>query len=194
MVSVDELPEIKPDQEDFTQIDVRLKVIELHRDEWQLTGGYSGYQGAFLGGSFSTVNFLGAGEKMELVLEYGERSKNYIAGFSEPYLFDNLLSFRFSLFNRDIVYPDLFERRGKGIQLGFDAKFKDYWWTGISYKFEEVEVDPSGFEKDGSLASQNLSSFTAFLSKDTVDNPFFPTEGMRCFLSCSLAGSSPSSC
>ncbi|MGD2245496.1 MAG: outer membrane protein assembly factor BamA [Candidatus Aminicenantes bacterium] len=189
MVRIEENPEIRSVPEDHTKINVHLQVEELYRDEWQLTGGYNGYQGAFIGGSFSTVNFLGAGGKLDLVLEYGERSKNYVVGFFEPYLFDKPLSFRFRLFNRDIVYPGLFNRIGKGIQLGFDAKVGDYWWAGIGYDFEQVDVSSYGIEESENGTDQNISRFSAFLFKDTVDDPFFPSEGVRYLLSCGFAGS-----
>lgn len=156
---------------------------ELYRDEWQLTGGYSGYQGAFIGGSFTTVNFLGAGEKLDVVLEYGGRFKNYVIGFTELYLFDKPLSFRFRLFNRDAVYPDLFNRVGKGIQWGFDANVGNYWHAGVGHDFEQVDVVSCGIEAIDNITGQNISSVSALLFRDTVDNPFFPSEGMRCLFS-----------
>ncbi len=141
------------------------------------------------GGSFSTANFLGAGEKLDLMLEYGERSKNYVFGFSEPYLFDKPLSFMLRLFNRDVVYPDLFNKIGKGIQLGFNAKVDDYCWAGIDYDFEQVDVVSYGIEESEGVTDQNISRFSVFLFRDTVDNPFFPSEGMRYLVSCGFAGS-----
>ncbi|MFC2169951.1 outer membrane protein assembly factor, partial [Acidobacteriota bacterium] len=189
MVNIVEFPEIRSNPEDLTQIDVYLRVVEFYKDEWQLTGGYSGYQGVFIGGSFSTVNFLGASEKLDLMFEYGERSKNYVIGFSEPYLFDKHVSFSFRLFNRDVVYPNLFNRNGKGIRLGFDANVEDYWRAGVGYDFEQVDVASYGIEESERVTDQNISSISAFLFRDTVDNPFFPSEGMRCLFSCGFAGS-----
>lgn len=189
IVRITEFPEIRSDPADPTRINVHLKVEERYRDEWQLTGGYSGYQGVFIGGSFSTVNFLGAGEKFELMLEYGDRSKSYIIGFYEPYLFDKLLSFKFKLFNRDVVFPDLFNRNGKGIQLDFDSKVRNYWWAGVGYDLEIVNVDSIGLENNEGVTDQSVSSLSTFVYRNTVDSPFFPTGGMRCLLSCKWAGS-----
>jgi outer membrane protein insertion porin family len=188
MVRLEDSPEIRLYSENPTQIDLSLKVAEVYTNEWQLTGGYSGYQGAFFGGNLSTVDFLGAGEKLDLKVEYGERSKNYSIGFFEPYLFDRSLSFRFGLFQRDVVYPDLFDRKGRGIQLGFDVKVEDYWWAGVGYNFEQVDAASYGIGESESATDQNISSVSGFLFRDSVDNPLFPSEGMRCSLSCELAG------
>jgi outer membrane protein insertion porin family len=92
------------------------------------------------------------------------------------------------LFNRDVVYPDLFNKIGKGIQLGFDAKVGDYWRAGVGYDFEQLDVANFGIEEGESVADQNIGSISAFLFRDTVDNPFFPSDGMRCLLSCAFAG------
>jgi outer membrane protein insertion porin family len=189
MVRIEEFPEIRVDPEDPTQIDVYLKIVELYKDEWLLTGGYSGYQGAFIGGSFSTVNFFRAGEKLDLMIEYGERSKRYEFGFSEPYLFDMPISFSLRFFNRDIVWPNLFNKIGKGLQLGFDVKVDEYWRAGVGYDFEQVDVVSYGVEEIESLADQNLGSISVFMFRDTVDNPFFPSGGTRLLLSCGFAGS-----
>lgn len=189
LARIEEPPEIKPDPENPALLDVELKLIERYRNEWNLTGGYSGYQGPYIGGNVSLVDFLGAGEQIDLLLEYGEKSQNYIIGFLKPYLFDRLFSFRSRFFDRDIFYADLFKRSGQGIQVGFDMKIKDYWWAGLGYEFDDVRVDAPGMPGNGSLPGQNISRVSAFLTRDTVDNPFFPAKGTRVWLSAGYADS-----
>lgn len=189
MMGLEEQPELNSDPKNPSQVDIDLKVVEKIRNEWQLTGGYTGYQGAYFGGNLSVVDFLGAGEKMDLRLEYGERSKSYEIGFSEPYLFGRPASLRLDFFNRDIVYPDLFSRIGEGIRLGLDAHMEDYWWAGASYVFERVDAATFGTDESESLADQNISRISFVLFRDTVDNPFFPSGGMRCLFSWGFAGS-----
>jgi len=184
---IEDDPQISPDPKNPSKIDVHLKVEEIHRDEWQLTGGYSGYQGAFIGGSLSAVDFFGASEKLSLMIEYGERSKNYTVGYLKPYLFDKLVSFRFRLFNKEDVYPGLFDRKGKGMHLGFDAEFEDYWQAGLGYNYERVDVSSYGIEGNDQGSFKNISSISIVLFRDTVKNPLFPEGGMRCMLSAELA-------
>jgi len=189
MARIEEYPDIRTDPENPDEIDVHLKIIELYRNEWQLTGGYSGYQGAFVGGSLSAVDVLGAGKKLDLVLEYGERSKNYMIGFLEPYVFDGPLSLRFMVLGRDVVYPGLFQKNGKGIRLGLDAKAGDYWRTGIGYDLEHVDAAAYDIEGGESPSDRTIGIITASLFKDTIDNLFFPSAGMRWLWSFGFAGS-----
>ncbi len=189
MAQIEESPEIQLDPEDDTRLNISLKVVEVYRNEWQLTGGYSGYQGAFLGGNLSVVNFLGAGEKLDLMLEYGERFKDYMVGFFKPYIFDRPLSFSFSLFNRDVVYPDLFNRKGKGVQVGLDVKIEDYWRAGVGWSVEQVDAASRGAEESENAVDHDLSMASAFLLRNSVDDPFFPSKGMRFLFSFGFAAS-----
>lgn len=189
IVKIEDRPDIAPDPDVPSQIDVQLKVVEVHENQWQLGGGYSGYQGVYLGGSVSAVDCLGAGEIFDLSLEYGDRSKVYEMGFSKPYLFDDLVSVSFRLFYQDILYPELFVRKGKGLQGGVEAQIKGYWWGALNYRFEGINAAPSGMEAVDSTVGQNLGAATVYLYRDTVDDLFFPTEGARCLLSFGYAGS-----
>ena len=65
LVDLEKDPDIKPNPDDPTQIDVQVNVKELQRNNIQFTAGYSGYEGTFVAFSYSTVNFLGAGENLE---------------------------------------------------------------------------------------------------------------------------------
>ncbi len=186
---IEEPPEMKPDQKEPAQMDVYLDLVDRYSNEWQLTGGYSGYQGLYFGGKFSLADFLGKGEIIDLLLEYGQRTKNYVFGLSKPYLFDRLICLRSKVYDRDIVYTGLFERRGKGAQVGLDLKIKGYWWAGVEYDFERVGVGTAGIEIGEIITDENISSLSAFLSRDTVDNLFFPSNGSRCWISVDLADS-----
>jgi outer membrane protein insertion porin family len=189
MVKIEEPPEIRQVPEHLTQIDVHMQVTELHRDEWQLTGGYSGYQGLFIGGSLSTVNLVGKGRKFDLALEYGERSKFYSAMFRVPYLFDRQISFRGGIYQKEFVYPELFTRKAQGFELGFTTKVRDYIWIGVDYYWEKVDVNSYGRQRSESIREQNISSISGYLFRNTVEDLFFPTKGMRLSAVCEFSGS-----
>ncbi len=61
LVDLEKDPDIKPDPDDPTKMNVTVNVKELQRNNIQFTAGYSGYEGTFVAFSYSTVNFLGAG-------------------------------------------------------------------------------------------------------------------------------------
>jgi outer membrane protein insertion porin family len=69
-------PDIRPSATADNKVDVTFKVEEQNRNQFTFGGGVSGYEGAFLNASFSTANFLGAGETVSLAVQTGSRTKN----------------------------------------------------------------------------------------------------------------------
>ncbi len=195
LVELDGEPDIQPNPEDPTQINVDLKVTELQRNNIQFTAGYSGYQGAFVAISYGTVNFLGAGENLNLMFQYGKRIRNYSFGFTEPYIFDRPMSVGFNIYNRWMVYPYLYDRKGKGIDLTFGARIQGYWRTSITYGYEYVDIAPSsetysddasyynpysyygGYPYYGGYGKYTISSIYPTLYRNTVDSPLTPSRG-----------------
>jgi len=90
--------EIKRNLKDGT-VDIALKVKEKGKQSIGLTGGVSGIAGSFIGLSYQTNNFLGLGETLTFSTEFGDRQRNFLFGFTEPYLFDRPISTGFTLFS-----------------------------------------------------------------------------------------------
>ena len=76
----------------------RFKVEEQNRNQFTFGGGVSGLEGTFINASFSTANFLGAGETFQLSAQSGRRTKNYQLAVTEPYLFDRPITAGFDVF------------------------------------------------------------------------------------------------
>jgi outer membrane protein insertion porin family len=89
--------EIKRNVKEST-VDIQLKVKEKGKQSIGLSGGISGISGSFIGLSYQTNNFLGLGETLTFSAEVGDRQKNFLFGFTEPYLFDRPISTGFTLF------------------------------------------------------------------------------------------------
>ncbi len=90
--------EIKRNVKDGT-VDLTLKVKEKGKQSIGLTGGISGIAGSFVGLSYQTNNFLGLGETLTFSAEFGDRQRNFLFGFTEPYLFDRPISTGFTIFS-----------------------------------------------------------------------------------------------
>jgi outer membrane protein insertion porin family len=73
-------------------------VKEKGRQQIQLNGGVSGYQGSFFGLEYSTNNLLGYGESLSVAVSGGNRSKSVSFGFTEPYLMGKPISLGFQVF------------------------------------------------------------------------------------------------
>jgi outer membrane protein insertion porin family len=100
---------LKPEDENVTDrklsekegtVDLTLKVREKGKNSIGLTGGVSGLAGAFVGINYSTNNLFGLGETLEVQASVGNRQRNILFGFTEPYLFDRPLQFGFTVYNR----------------------------------------------------------------------------------------------
>jgi len=105
--------QLKPDDPNVTDkkldeknglVDLTLKVHEKGKNSIGLNGGVSGLEGAFVGLNYSTNNFLGRGETLQLQFSFGNLAKSATFGFTQPYMFDRPLQFGFTVFYNKISY------------------------------------------------------------------------------------------
>ncbi|MBZ5720943.1 MAG: outer membrane protein assembly factor BamA [Acidobacteriia bacterium] len=101
--------QLKPDDPNVTDrhlnekdgtVDLTLKVHEKGKNSIGLTGGVSGLSGSFIGLSYSTNNFLGLGETLTVQANIGNRQRDLLFGFTEPYLWDRPLQLGFTVYTR----------------------------------------------------------------------------------------------
>jgi len=196
LVDLEKEPDIKPNPDDPTQIDVQVNVKELQRNNIQFTAGYSGYEGTFVALSYSTVNFLGAGETLEFMVQTGKRVKNYSFGFTEPYLWDQPITVGFNVFDRRIDYPYLYNQKSRGIDLTLGARLAGYWRTNVTYSYQNVDVSVpdnsayySYYSSGYGVGKYNISSIEPLLYRSTIDSPLTPSRGTMFTLAFKFAGS-----
>ncbi len=156
--------EVKPDPKTKT-VDVNIKVKEKSQQSIGLTGGVSGISGSFLGINYTTNNFMGRGESLELSLMGGTRTTSYILSFTEPYLLDTRWSMGVSIFNTRYRYDtyslfgltdfttgtptELFTQRTTGATLTMSRRLGyTFWSLGGSYSYQNITIDniAPGFE------------------------------------------------
>lgn len=194
-------PDLKSHPDNPALMDVTLNVTELQRNNIQFSAGYSGYDGTFIMLNYSTVNFLGAGEKLDIMLQQGKRIKSYMFGFTEPYFLDLPINLGFNVFKRYTYYPGLYETNRKGINLTFGSRIRGYWRTNLVYSFEFVNISvpdldesieqPNYYYNPYAMYNNqgyNISSITPALYRTTVNSPITPTRGSLYMVSCKLAG------
>ena len=105
--------QLKPDDPNVTdkkldekngQVDLTLKVHEKGKNSIGLNGGVSGLEGAFVGLNYSTNNFLGLGETLQIQINLGNLARSAMFGFTQPYMFDRPLQFGFTVFGNKVSY------------------------------------------------------------------------------------------
>ena len=199
LVELEKDPDIKPNPNDPTQLDVTVNVKELQRNNIQFTAGYSGYEGTFVALSYETVNFLGAGENLNFTVQTGKRIKNYMFGFSEPYFLDKPVALGFNIYSRYIIYPLLYNQKSKGIDFTFGARLIEFWRAQAVYSFQFIDVTvPQGSASAGydpiynlmyGVGHYNESSITPSIYRSTIDSPLTPSRGTLYMASIKFAGS-----
>ena len=194
LVDLEKDPDIKPNPDDPTKMDVQVNVKELQRNNVQFTAGYSGYEGMFVAFSYSTVNFLGAGETLELAIQRGKLVKNYSFGFTEPYLFDKPITAGFNIYDRKNDYSSLglYKQLTKGIDLTMGTRLFGYWRASTTYTIQKINVSyPEGTTMSSIYGSGSFyeSSLTPMIFRSTIDSPLTPTRGTQYSLSVKYAGS-----
>lgn len=105
--------QLKPDDPNVTdkkldekngQVDLTLHVHEKGKNSIGLNGGVSGLEGAFIGLNYSTNNFLGRGETLQVQVSLGNLARSVMFGFTQPYMFDRPLQFGFTVFGNKISF------------------------------------------------------------------------------------------
>ena len=105
--------QLKPDDPNVTEkrldeksgyVDLTLHVKEKGKNSIGLNGGVSGLEGAFIGLNYSTNNFLGRGETLQVQISLGNLARSVLFGYTQPYMFDRPLQFGFTVFGNKISY------------------------------------------------------------------------------------------
>ena len=205
-------PHISPSSAGDNKLDVTFKVEEQNRNQFTFGGGVSGLEGTFINASFSTANFLGAGETFQISAQSGRRTKNYQIAITEPYLFDRPITAGFDLFDRRITYETVdnvvgYKQASRGGSLTTGLPLGRFTRLFGSYSYEIIDIsgldallgidpnapstgddpvfDPFFFGEEG---RRRESKFTPSVVHNTVDNPWTPRSGIKLSSTFQVAG------
>ncbi|MCP4709034.1 MAG: BamA/TamA family outer membrane protein, partial [Planctomycetes bacterium] len=110
-------------------------------------------------------------------------------GFTEPWMFDKPISAGFDVYKYDKEF-DYYDRDSLGLTLrsGY-RQYWDYTTLGLKYNIENFEINKSQTTRtnvrDGSFFT---SSITPYISYDSRNHRFLPTQGMYHKLGFEYAG------
>ncbi|MDH3786713.1 MAG: BamA/TamA family outer membrane protein, partial [Acidobacteriota bacterium] len=183
--SVDGEPIIEPDEENRT-VNVKFPGTEQGKNEIQVGGGFSGLNGAFFNGVYSTRNFLGRGQTLSTSIRLGGRSDQYQISFQEPWFLGRPYQLGFSLFRRDVDFGDTLQSKSSGGSLTLGKSLNRNSQISLQYNFQDVSsrtiLTPAGGVGIGQVAevietSNKVSSVTPVYRFSTINNPFRPSGG-----------------
>ncbi len=178
---VEQDSEAHQDQEAGT-VDLLLKVREKGKNSIGLNGGVSGLSGAFLGLNYQTNNFLGLGETLSLQGNLGNVSRQFLFGFTQPYIHNRPLNFGFQLFNtkQDFNAAKNYQATtGQAVNLSQaqQSLTQNYNQASTGFNFSlSYPLRRHAFQRVGLTYSLTKSSITAF---STASQTFFQTISFR---------------
>ena len=129
--------QLKPDDPNTTDkkldekdglVDLALKVHEKGKNSIGLNGGVSGLEGAFIGLSYTTNNFLGLGETLQIQASIGNLMRSVLFGFTEPYLWDRPLQAGFTVYTTRTSYN---QARQYAILSGQQVNLPSYYLQNL---------------------------------------------------------------
>ena len=181
--------QLKPDDPNITVrqldeknglVDLALKVKEKGKNSIGLNGGVSGLEGAFVGINYSTNNFLGLGETLQIQASVGNLARSVRFGFTQPYMFDRPLQFGFNVYFNKTTFDQarqlsIFSGQNLNLPNAVLQNLQNYtqssagFTLSLSYplrrSFKRVGITYS-FDRSSLLAlsdaSKNLFEFLAF--------------------------------
>jgi len=198
--------EVKPEDvsvtpnEGTSTVNVVVPGQEKGRNEIQVGGGYSGVDGAFFTGLYSTRNFLGRGQIVSLSLQIGGRRNLYQISYTEPYFLNKPYTFGLSLYRSDQQFAAAQTSQGRGFGVVFGRQIGYFQSVQLRYDFQKVQsngLQPQlGFATVpgqsatlvSAVASNTISKVTPSWFWNSVNNPYRPSRGWSLLTDFEISG------
>jgi len=166
----DEDTEKKIDEKNGT-VDLTVKVKEKGKNSIGLTGGVSGLAGSFIGLNYQTNNFLGLGETLTISGNVGDRSRDVLFGFTEPYVFDRPIQLGFTVYYRKFDFNQIQQQEilsGQKINLPSNLlnQFQNFSQSSTGFT-GSVNYVLRSFKRIGITYSWDNSSIKTFSDAST---------------------------
>ena len=189
---------IKPDVSlvDDKTVDLVYEVEEKSSDNINASVGYSGSFGVTGALGFTINNFSiaepltgGAGQILNFEWQFGEASRyrTFTLGFTEPWLYDTPTLLGVSLFDTRQIYGYDYEQMGGSVRVGRRFRWPDDYFRGdwiLAMQRNDVR-NGQGIYREGKTTQVSV---TQVISRNSVDNPVFPTYGSNVSLSIQISG------
>ncbi|MCG8633340.1 MAG: outer membrane protein assembly factor BamA, partial [Desulfobacterales bacterium] len=182
--------DIKPVKTDQpNKRDVEVKVTEKPTGNFAFGGGFSSDDGVFGQFSVEERNLFGKGQSLKFTTRLSGENALFNIGFTEPWMFDKPISAGFDIYKFEKEF-DHYDRNAIGLTLKSSyRRFWDYTAIGANYNIEHFDIEDIDADNTPVVEGNHLtSSITPFISYDSRNHRFLPTEGMYHKASMQYAG------
>jgi outer membrane protein insertion porin family len=185
------------------RLNLQVDVKEGQTGALTAGAGFSSADNLLFNARISENNLFGRGQRVVLNADFGSIRQNFIASFTEPYLFDIPLSTTVDAFRWRLQFDD-FTRGGTGIgvrtlypltALGYErlGRFSlEEVKVGAEYRLEEAEITDINRRSPPDVVREEGKSLTSsirpIISRNTLNSLFDPTRGSSQEFSVEYAG------
>ncbi len=181
---------------DDKTVDVIYEVEEKSSDTFNASVGFSGAFGVTgaLGLTFNNFDIArplrgGGGQQLAFEWQFGEgaRFRTFSLSFTEPWLFDTPTSFGWSVFDTRQKFGFDIRLTGASVRVGRRFKWPDDYFRGDwMVRFQSTDViSGAGRYLEG---RDSQISIQQVISRNSINNPIFPSEGSTVSLSVEVSG------
>jgi outer membrane protein insertion porin family len=172
-------------------IDLNIRVEEAEMGKLEFGGGYGNVTGVVGTAGLSHGNLFGYGYKAYVRAEVGEHVMNFRVGFTDPRFLDTPYSIGFDAYKETFEY-NTYDADILGGDLKIGRELTDTIRADLVYLFEKVRIydidaDASRYIK-AQRGTSTTSKVTLTLTRDTIDDPYFPRKGSNIWVSGAIAG------
>ncbi|MDA0987092.1 MAG: outer membrane protein assembly factor BamA [Bacteroidetes bacterium] len=190
---------IKPDTRFVSDstVDVIVDVEEKSSDTFNMSVGYSEFYGAtgMIGLTFNNFSIDeplkgGGGQVFNIDWQFGElnRYQTFSISFREPWMFDTPTSLGFSVFDTKQNYYYNLRQTGGTVSIGKQFRWPDDYFRGDwIFRAQQIDVKEVAYLYDRSGKSSQFS-LTQVISRNSINNPLFPSDGSNISLNMELSG------
>jgi len=194
-------PDVRLIPDDSKNVNLKVEVAEKSTDMANMSAGFSQRDGLIgsLGLTFNNFSLAhpfsgGDGQRLVIDWQFGRIYRSASISFTEPWLFDTPTLGGFSIFDTRTgggFYPFTRNDTGGSLRLGRRFRWPDNYFRGdwifrvANTSISNVESSLQDLYRTGNTSQLSL---TQIISRDSRNNPEFPTHGTSHSLSVELSG------
>jgi len=163
------------------------QVVEQRTGLLSIGAGYSSQDGLLGTFQITQSNFLGRGQRVDLMLEFGGKKTNYQVSFTEPWFLGKHVLFGISVYDTDRD-KDYYRETRTGGNIRMGPHLTDILSLFFTYTYERVKVYDALSLYKSEEGKKDSSSFTTYLTRDSRDNIFDASRGSRSSISFQISG------
>ncbi len=166
-------------------VDLNFQVEEQPTGQASMGAGYSQRDKLVGQIGLRIPNFRGMGQNLDFSWEFGTRRKQFLIGFTEPWLLDTPTSLSVRAFILNQQYFNLYDRQSKSLSVRIGRRLERLSYSSLSIGYRLQTDSYNDFSDSisesmvasGRYETRRTSSFELTYQRDTRDLAQFPTSG-----------------